>query len=65
MNRLTDQLERETTAELRLQALIHEMERYDNDMDDLLPKWSAGKHVFAPGHDTLAPDRPQTFQMSN
>jgi hypothetical protein len=34
VNRLTDQLERETTAELRLQALIHEMERYDNDMDD-------------------------------
>ena len=34
VNRLTDELERENTAELRLQALIHEMERYDDDMDD-------------------------------
>ena len=33
VNKLTEQLERESTAELRLQALIHEMERYD-DMDD-------------------------------
>ena len=33
VGRLTQQLERETTAELRLQALIHEMEQYD-DIDD-------------------------------
>ena len=33
VGRLTQQLERETTAELRLQALIHEMEQYD-DVDD-------------------------------
>ena len=31
---LTEQLERESAAELRLQALIQEMEQYDGDMDD-------------------------------
>ena len=31
---LTENLERESAAELRLQALIHEMEQYDDDMDD-------------------------------
>ncbi|MGD2138906.1 MAG: hypothetical protein PVH25_00805 [Burkholderiales bacterium] len=31
---LADQPERETTAELRLQALIHEMEMYDDVVDD-------------------------------
>lgn len=34
VGRLTQQLERESTAELRLQALLHEMEQYDNDIDD-------------------------------
>ncbi len=34
VNSLTEQLERESTAELRLQALIHEMERYDRDVED-------------------------------
>ena len=34
VGRLTQQLERETTAELRLQALLHEMEQYDDDIDD-------------------------------
>ncbi len=35
VNKLTEQLDSETTAELRLQALIHEMEQYDDDMADL------------------------------
>jgi hypothetical protein len=35
VNQLTEQSERETTAELRLKALIHEMERYDDGIDDL------------------------------
>jgi len=34
VNTLTEQLERETAAELRLQALIHEMEQYDDNLDD-------------------------------
>ncbi len=33
VSRLTRQLDRESAAELRLQALIHEMEQHD-DMDD-------------------------------
>jgi len=34
VNELTEQLERETAAELRLQALVHEMEQYDDDIGD-------------------------------
>jgi hypothetical protein len=34
VNSLTGQLDRETAAELRLQALIHEMEQYDDDIAD-------------------------------
>lgn len=34
VNSLAEKLERETPAELRLQALIHEMEQYDDDMGD-------------------------------
>ena len=31
---LSERMERETAAELRLQALIHEMEQYDDDLAD-------------------------------
>ena len=34
VKRLNDDFENESTAELRLQALIQEMERYDDEADD-------------------------------
>ena len=34
VNSLTEQMGRETAAELRLQALIHEMEQYDDELAD-------------------------------
>ena len=41
VNRLNQQAERETAAELRLQALIREMEKYDDaEEDDFDPDFS-------------------------
>lgn len=34
VDKLRNNVERESLAELRLQALIHEMEKFDDDMDD-------------------------------
>lgn len=48
VNRLNEQVERESAAELRLQALIREMERYDDDLDDDVSDFSVEYETDTP-----------------